>query len=514
MKKILYLISVSIFFLSCTKDFEEINTNPVAIAEVTPTEFPFLFSTALEKATFGSEEYQVCQSLFADQYAQYFANTTTYFNSDRFVMRMEWLRNIWRATYVRTAPQLQAIMKGSDPNSPEYAMASVWWVFTFHRLTDYIGPIPYFNVGKKLESVPYDAQDKIYDDFLKRLAAASVVLKANSTKNVFGSYDILFGGSVAKWSNFCNSLRLRLALRISKVDPARAKAEAEAAVAAGVFLNSPADDALLKRSNDYGLSNGLSLQTTWGEFRMSASMESVLKGYQDPRISEYFTPTANSGTDFRGIRNGLTANQIANNAANQNDNLSLPGFRWDENANAANCYSTPQNVMSTAEAYFLRAEGALNGWNMGGTAKELYESGITNSMKQWGITDAVAIANYINSVATPVALSDFLNSPALTNIPVKFGAGESVQREQIGTQKWLAIYPDGFEGWAEYRRTRFPKLYPVPNSDNPDINPGAVIRRIPFLDADKQTNQAAVTAAEALLSGPDKVTTPLWWDKN
>lgn len=70
------------------------------------------------------------------------------------------------------------------------------------------------------------------------------------------------------------------------------------------------------------------------------------------------------------------------------------------------------------------------------------------------------------------------------------------------------------EAWAEYRRTRLPKLYPVPNSDNPDITPGSVIRRIPFLDEDKRTNQAAVTAAEALLGGPDKLTTALWWDKN
>ena len=513
MKKIIITACFASFLFSCTKKFEEINTNPIAIAKVTPAEFPYLFSTALVKSTFASEDYQVAHSLFSDQYAQYFANTTSYFNSDRFVMRMDWLSNMWRGIYVRTVPQLQVIMEKANNNSPEYALASVWWVYTFHRLTDHIGPIPYFKVGENSLSIPYDAQDKIYDDFFKRLADASTILKANAGKNVFGNFDYVYAGDINKWLKLSNSLRLRLALRISKVNPARAKIEAEAAVAGGVLENF-ADIALVKRSLDYDYANGLAMQTSWNEFRMSAAMESVLNGYQDPRTSSFFTPTVNSGTQYRGIRNGLTASQITNNAINKVDNLSNVGFRWNEKNNQ-NSYATPQNIMAAAELYFLRAEGSVNGWNMGGTAKALYDMGITKSLEQWGITDMAVVNNYINSVATPVALNDLLLSPALSNIPVAFNnSNVTIQREQIATQKWLALFPDGMEAWAEYRRTRLPKLYPVPNSDNPDITPGSVIRRIPFLDEDKRTNQAAVTAAEALLGGPDKLTTALWWDKN
>jgi len=104
----------------------------------------------------------------------------------------------------------------------------------------------------------------------------------------------------------------------------------------------------------------------------------------------------------------------------------------------------------------------------------------------------------------------------VTNIPVKWGATEAVQKEQIALQKWLAMFPDGMEAWADYRRSHVLKLYPVANSDNPDITNTTTqwIRRIPFLLSETQNNKTAVEAAVPLLNGPDKVTTPLWWDKN
>ncbi len=130
-----------------------------------------------------------------------------------------------------------------------------------------------------------------------------------------------------------------------------------------------------------------------------------------------------------------------------------------------------------------------------------------------GISSALTDA-YIVSTKTPVAPQDQQKSPALSTIPVKWGATEAIQREQIGTQKWLAVYPDGIEAWAEVRRTRFPKLYPVVNSVNTDVPTTAYPRRIPFLLLEETSNTAAVKAAVALLGGPDNAATPLWWDKN
>lgn len=531
-KKIKHLKSISrlllffsgIILLSCTDEFDTINTDRNTVATVGSAELPFLFSKAQSAAVPNIWNYQVAQNLFADQYAQYFACTATYFPSDRLNIRMDWVGAAFNPIYSEMMPQLNAIKAAAAPGSAEAAIADVVWVLGFHRVTDYWGPIPYFNAGKPGSSVAYDAQDKIYDDFFKKLSAAATVLKTKKSEQPYGSYDLIYGGDASKWLKFTNTLRLRLALRISKVDPARAKTEAEAAVADGVFLNSPSDDALIQKSQKGQDNNGLAIMSDWNEFRMSASMESVLKGYNDPRMKEYFLPNNSTGDNpggtgkYDGLRNGLTATQLtdAMNVATANAKV---GKRWSSPSfgGSADYLSTPQNIMSTSEAYFLRAEGAMLGWNMQGTPKDLYETGIKQSMYQWGIKDDAAISAYINSSAVPVAPEDFLKSPAVSKAPIKFSTDPVVQKEQIGIQKWLAIFPDGTEAWADYRRSRNFIRYPVANSDNPDIPDPTkqYIRRIPFLLSETQNNAAAVKAAIPLLgSGGDKLTTPLWWDKN
>lgn len=528
------LLGSIVLFASCTKSYKDINLDKNSIATIGPADLPFLFSKALDVAPGAYYNYQIAQNLFADQYAQYFACEATYFPSDRLTIRQDWVGAAFNPMYTDVMPQLQSIFAASDSTSPEYAMASIWWVYTFHRVTDYWGPIPYFSAGKAGTSVPYDPQDKIYADFFARLTAAAAVLKKHEGENHYGSYDLVYGGDVDRWYKFANSLRLRLAIRISKVDPANAKVQAEAAVANGVMTTSAAisdpsamtsgDDAFVQRSAKNTDGNGLQSMSDWNEFRMSASMASVLNGFQDPRLPQYFLPTYNSGTQYKGLRNGLTVDQLGM-APNLAANNSHDGSRYsstavvDKNGNSigsATSIATGQNVMVTAESYFNRAEGALLGWNMGGSAKDLYNMGITNSLIQWNITNAAVQTAYINSTNTPVAPGDGLNSPAMTNIPVLFSTDPATQLEQIATQKWLSLYPDGIEAWADYRRSRKLKLYPVANSDNPDITNTSTqwIRRIPFLDSEKETNAAAVANAVTLLGGPDKVTTPLWWDKN
>jgi hypothetical protein len=516
--------------MSCTDNFDEINTNPNAVANIDASTLPFLFSRAQSAATNNQANYQVAQNLFSDQYAQYFACTATSFGSDRLVINQNWVGAAFNPIYNTVVPQLQTIFANTDPSSSEYALASIMWVYAFHKVTDYWGPIPYFKAGESAKSVPYDAQDVIYDDFFKRLDAAVTVLKGKTGETPFGDYDLIYNGNVNKWIKFANTLRLRLAMRISNVDSNRAKTEAEAAVASGVFTDSPADDALVVRSESGGDGNGLAIMQ-WNEFRMSAAMESVLKGYQDPRMAEYYMPTKASSDakklnpsvelEYHGIRNGLTSSQMTDpSGKNLPNNNSQQGPRWTPATlglagGIGAPLATPQNVMCTAEAYFLRAEGALKGWAMGGgTAESYYEDGIRNSFKQWGITTDPT--GYIESSNVPVAPQDFLNSPPMTDIPVKFGTTLAVQEEQIATQKWIALFPDGMEGWADYRRSHKVKLYPVANSDNPLITNTATqwLRRIPFLTSEFQTNKDAVEAAKSLLGGPDNTQTPLWWDKN
>jgi hypothetical protein len=387
----------------------------------------------------------------------------------------------------------------------QYALAQVWKVFAYQRQTDYWGPIPYSAVNNGENAVPYDKQEDIYADFFSLLDQATSTLASYSGENAFGSNDQIYGGDINKWITFANTLRLRIALRISKVDPSRAQTQAEKAVADGV-MESNADNAVFAVSKSDNSFNPLPIMLPWNEFRMSASMESVLKGYQDPRLSVYFRPAAATGL-YTGMRNGLSIPQISE-AARHYDNLSTMGPRWSTPGNE---YTTPIEVILASEAYFLRAEGALKGWNMGITAEEAYNKGIEMSLSYWG-ADAAAITAYQDGTTTPVALPDF-TTPPMTDIPVKWDAAdEAKQLEQIITQKWLALYPDGWEAWADVRRLELPKLYPIIVSDNPDVDVDEIMRRVGYVPSEFATNQDAVDDAIVKLGGPDNAATRLWWD--
>ena len=171
--------------------------------------------------------------------------------------------------------------------------------------------------------------------------------------------------------------------------------------------------------------------------------------------------------------------------------------------------------MGAAEVYFLRAEGALEGWSMGGAAEELYNEGIRLALTEDRIgTPSSTVEAYVSSTSTPVAPEDAWGSPPLADIPVAFqqGADKETQLEQIITQKWLALYPDGWEAYTEYRRTGYPTLYPIIESASPDLDEDDVFRRMTFVDSEFSNNQAATEAAIGLLGGPDRNDTRLWWD--
>ena len=142
MKKYIFILkrygSVALFcslvvVMACTDDYDDINTNKNKISVLTPSQIPFLFSKAQSTATNDGWNYQVAQNLFHDQYCQYFANTTTYFPSDRLVIRMDWIRAAWNPIYTEVVPQLQTVLAETDPASAEYALANIMWVYTFHR---------------------------------------------------------------------------------------------------------------------------------------------------------------------------------------------------------------------------------------------------------------------------------------------------------------------------------------------------------------------------------------------
>lgn len=517
--KLIFILLLTFSFNSCTDGFDELNTQPnVLIANnVDASLLGQAFAQSQYTAMHGLHwRYQISQNLFSDIYSQYFATTAANFDSDRYVEVGRWIDLCWTSFYGQAAPQIKFVEDLSAENglALENALAKVWRVQGYHRVTDYWGPIIYSQYGNGETSVGYDTQEFIYKDFFTTLDEAVAVLKSNTAGNAFGSNDQIYGGDAAMWLKFANSLRLRLALRVKYVDPALAKSEAEKAVADGVMLDNADNAYILTTPNSM---NPFTTITNWGEFRMSALMESVLKGYDDPRMGDYFNPAENGDSDgdgipYEGLRNGQA--KVDKGPALNTDHSDMNTKWLPEGKGGTN---PPIRVMSAAEVYFLRAEGALEGWNMGGTAQDLYETGISMSMKERIGADDAAIAAYITSTNTPAPVGDVHDTQATTDIPVAYEAGADKERqlEQIITQKWLALYPDGWEAFAEVRRTGYPKLIPLLFSENPDLAPTDIFRRMTFVESEFSNNGAAVAEAEKLgeLSGGDKNSTRVWWDK-
>jgi len=181
-------------------------------------------------------------------------------------------------------------------------------------------------------------------------------------------------------------------------------------------------------------------------------------------------------------------------------------------------FSAPLKVMDGAESYFLRAEGEVRGWNMGGgSASSFYENGVRTSFGEYG---AAGVEAYLaDNTSTPAAYVDPKNhdndAPPLSNITVKWSDGDGMDKkmERIITQKWIAIFPEGYEGWAEFRRTGYPKQYPVKqNNSNGKIASGDFVKRMPYSSSFTNSSKVQVDAAVAKeFGGDDSPGKRLWW---
>ena len=240
----------------------------------------------------------------------------------------------------------------------------------------------------------------------------------------------------------------------------------------------------------------------YNEDRMGASMDAYLNGFEDPRLPKFFKTTEDGY--YRGLRNGLRNG----NKFQGDPYLSMPTITR----------GTPYVWMTAAEIWLLRAEGALLGWNMGGDAKTLYEKGIRSSFAQYGLS--AEADNYLASTNTPAAYQGLDGSPsaeAPSDITPAWDDNATLEKklERIITQKWIAIYPLGQEAWSEFRRTGYPKIYPIVNNlSNGKVSTTEQVRRVPFPASEYSGNMGEVEKAIKLLGGEDTGGTKLWWDKH
>lgn len=506
---------------SCTKEFKNFNTDP---SKITPGQlagdFQYIGSyfPDMEKNIVNNVPYiyQLQQNLNADCYSGYMMSADPFGgpNNTNYFMKTNWNTTTFDLGFNNIMKDWFAVKQQARPQDSHFvAMALLLKVEGLHRVTDVYGPLPYTKYGNSTEAQGYDSQQAIYTRFFAELDTVVSVLgdyvKANPGAKPFELYDYVYGGDYKQWLKFANTLRLRLAMRIVYADPATAKLQAEKAVAdPNGLLTAVSDDAILNMTNGLVYENPIEIITNaYGDISMGAPMESILSGYSDPRESKFFKPSAAIPSQEKGIRLGV------DNGTYSYADYSLLNIAPTD----------PLNIMFASESYFLRAEGALRGWNMGGgTAQSFYEAGVTLAFQERGLS---VPAGYLsNSTATAAPYVDTKNaansvpagSPYLNNITIAWNSGDSFEHnlQRIITQKWIAIYPDGEEAWAEQRRTGYPVLFPTAINNSGGLIPTIPgIRRLPFPDDEVQTNPAGVAQGTTELGGPDNGGTKLWWDK-
>jgi hypothetical protein len=509
MKKITILYITGILLASmtsCTKDFEEINTNPNVVEKPNPN---YIFSKAQLDGL--NNNYFFTNILECGGMLQHYA---TYKEAsgvgDKYLSNEVYYSAYFNQVYPLALNETEIVINAvkSNPNdSNKLNIARIWKVYLYHRITDLYGDIPYSEAAKanseQIFLPKYDAQEFIYKDLLKELDEAATALDA--AKPSFGGADFIYNGDVVKWKKFSYSLMLRLGLRLTKVDPALAKTCVTKAIAGGVILNGT-DNAIMKYTdgpNDFNRNpvgfDARRQDFTAGSYgqknveggKLAKTFIDLLKATADPRISVYagvWQGTVQNTTLAvqKGFPNGTkTAPTPVEQATYSEPNQSTV-FKYD----------APLVLISNAETNLYLAEAAARGWYTTETDKDLYEKGVKASFLNMGIYGAA----YAITDATPY----------LTANPFNTAGSFEAKMNQIHTQIYVALFVDEQEIYANWRRTGYPVLIPVNFPGN--VTNGTIPRRIKYSTSEYSVN--STNLAEAVKrQGEDTFTTKIWWDK-
>ncbi len=380
----------------------------------------------------------------------------------------------------------------------------IWKDFTFSQMTDMWGDIPYTEAVQGATDITpkYDAQKDIYAGVLKDLADAQAMLGATDPGDDFGGGDILYDNDWAKWKKFANSLRMRLAMRMSEVDPATAKTEFLAAYNAGGFTSND-DNAQLAWAggNNYGnplWENCICGNGNRDDNGVSKTLVDTLLSLQDPRIKFYAEPTTNTagaadgtydGQPYLGRENGMISEPYPYGY------YSRIGNYW-----RADGEYTPSVIMDYSEVLFLEAEAAYRGW-ISADAGQLYTQAIQAAFEMYEGVYATA--------PTAADLTAYLQNPR-----VVYAGNNAAGFAQIQLQKWISLYLVGMEAWSNWRRVRIPNLVPGPDLAAGYAGITVIPLREPYPANEQSYNNDNLQAALAAQGSDGKMDTPVWWDVN
>ncbi len=475
MKKYLLIFIASSSIVACTKNIEDYNDQTKMASTAPP---PALFSNAVRNLTDVLTSTNVNTNVF--RLVEQHWTTTTYAdepNYDFFTRNIP--QNWWTILYKdvlsdlaeckRLLPSYAGPTQGAKMN--QAAIADIMEVYTYSVLVNTFGNVPYSKALDYSNLFPaYDDAKTIYDDLLKRLDADIAALNV-AEKGFDASQDLLYGGNVAAWAKFANSLKLRMAMTLADVDAAKAKSAVEAAD--GKAFTSASDNALFKYESLTPNNNPIwtdIIQSKRQDFIAANSLVDKLKELNDPRLTKYFQPN-DAGAYVGGTPGTTNTFSLFAKAAAKISTMDFPAL-----------------LLDYVEIEFYRAEAIERGFNISGTAEQHYNNAITASIIYWGGTSAEAAAY-------------------LANNAVAYTSASGDYKQKIGIQKWIALYNRGYETWTENRRLNYPVL-------KPPASPRTGFPNRFTYPANEQTLNGLHYTDAAKAIGGDEVETKIFWDLN
>jgi hypothetical protein len=484
MRKSYYIVYLPVLLLvsACTKDIQNLNSNPKAALSVPATSL-FL---AGEKGLV--DDYTTTSSSIAPfrVFAQSWTENT-YTSEAKYILTAYNSPDNWWA-YLYGAESSDGVIsnledaKISFPSTVsdtvelnnDLIITDILEIYSYDLLVTTYGNIPYSQAENRSIPFPkYDDAKTVYYDLLNRLDTCIAGLNLSSP--AMGTADQIYLGNVASWKKFAATLKLKMAMLIADVDPATASQKVQEAVATGVF-QSNADNALFGyQSSPTGNANPIwqaLINSGRHDYCPAEFMVSTLIGLNDPRLPLYYTTI--SGAYKGGI------------AGSGNNYVTLSTF-----SNAWLVATYPGDLLDYSETEFLLAEAVERGFPAGGTAASYYGNAVTASIEFWGGSASDA-ANY-------------LVQPA-----VAYATASGTYRQKIGYQKWIAMANRGWDAWTEIRRLGYPDI----NTVSPPV--GAITPlplRFNYPLAEETSNPINWAAAVQAMSGgtSDVVTTKLFW---
>jgi hypothetical protein len=422
MKKFLLYLTIggALLTTSCSKfeDFGTTNQNPIST--------PYNTAQALRSTLVGLGSNTVWYSGLTRTgalYCQYFSETQ-YTDVSRYVPQ----NFDWDGFYAGPLFECQNIINTNtekNTNANQTAVARIVRAYYFAFLTDLYGDIPYSAALKGTGVIAYDKQETIYPALLTELKAANAQFSGTGIDG-----DIMFNGNVARWKKFANSLRMLLAMRWVKFSASTAQAAfLDAYNDAAGHITTNADNA------EFAYTGGGSYPNPFyqyyaldqrDDYAVSTPFMTALTNTNDKRRDAWTTSTV-------GFPYGLPRDQAVNIAAG-----------WSKMMNAnSRVLSSKMYLLTACHVGLLKAEAALRGW-IAIDPKVAYEQAITDSWSQWG-------------VGTPAALTTYLSNAAIefvtTDVPTRLN--------RVYNQYWVSNFPNGWQGYSDWRRTDFPVLTPA-----------------------------------------------------